>query len=241
MASPLILVWDLPVRVFHWLLVVSFFGAYLTGDADGYRTAHVLFGYAATGLVAFRLAWGIFGTRWARFSGFVFALGAAREYARSLLSRTPQHFVGHNPLGSWAVIGLLTLVALTAATGIPTYLEIGGDAFEDLHEAAANAALALVILHIAAAIISSFLHRENLVRAMLTGYKQGGPGEAAAGARRLVAAALLAAVAAFWAGAFKAPGMRENPGLLSALTHPDDGGDERGQERRGRGRGRGGR
>ena len=52
MKSPHILVWDLPTRAFHWLLVVSFFGAYITGDADAYRTAHVLFGYAAAGLVA---------------------------------------------------------------------------------------------------------------------------------------------------------------------------------------------
>ena len=79
MKSPHILVWDLPTRAFHWLLVLSFFGAYLTGDADGYRTAHVLFGYAAAGLVAFRLAWGFVGTRWARFSGFVFSPPAAKE------------------------------------------------------------------------------------------------------------------------------------------------------------------
>ena len=235
-----ILVWDLPTRVFHWLLVLSFFGAYLSGDADGYRTLHVLLGYTAAGLVAFRLVWGVLGTRWARFSGFIFNIGKAAGYARSLLSGKPLHFTGHNPLGSWAVLGLLALIALASGTGIALYLEVGGeDAFEDLHEVLANAALALVVLHIAAAIGSSFLHRENLARAMLTGYKRGEPGEAAAGARTLVALALIGAVAAFWSGAFTGPGMRENPGLIAALTQPDaedEGGDE--GERRGRGRGR---
>jgi cytochrome b len=238
MRIPPILVWDLPTRAFHWLLVLSFFGAYLSGDAEGYRTAHALFGYAAAGLVAFRLAWGVCGTRWARFSGFVFSPRAALAYAKSLLAAAPLHFTGHNPLGSWAVVGLLALIALACATGIATYVRIGGEVFEDLHEVLANAALGLVLLHIAAAIASSFLHRENLVRAMLTGYKQGARDEAAAGPRLLVALTLIAAVGAFWAGAFSAPGMRQNPGLIAALTQPeveDERADDR-QRRRRRGR-----
>jgi cytochrome b len=233
---PPILVWDLPTRAFHWLLVLSFFGAYLSGDERGYRTLHVLFGYTAAGLIAFRLVWGIFGTRWARFSGFSFSLRAALAYARSLLTAAPLHFTGHNPLGSWAVVGLLALIALACGTGIATYLKLG-DVFEDLHEVLSNAALALVLLHIAAAIASSFLHRENLVRAMLTGYKRGEPGEAAAGPRLLVALALVAAVAAFWGGAFRAPGMRENPGLIAALTRPDP--EQAQADERGRGGRRG--
>jgi cytochrome b len=232
-----VLVWDLPTRVFHWLLVLSFFGAYLSGDADGYRTLHALLGYTAAGLVAFRLVWGVLGTRWARFSGFIFNIGKAAGYARSLLSGKPLHFTGHNPLGSWAVLGLLALIALACGTGIALYLEIGGeDAFEDLHEVLANAALALVVLHIAAAIGSSFLHRENLVRAMLTGYKQGEAREAAAGARALVALILVVAVLAFWSGAFTAPGMRANPGLIAALMKPDPA--DKSEERRDRPRGR---
>src|SRR5262245_3793666 len=230
-----ILVWDLPTRAFHWLLVLSFFGAYLTGDERGYRTLHVLLGYTTAGLIAFRLVWGLLGTRWARFSGFVFSPRAAAAYAKSLLTAAPLHFTGHNPLGSWAVVGLLTLIALACGSGIATYL-IGG-VYEDLHEGLSNAALALVVLHIAAAIASSFLHRENLVRAMLTGYKRGEPGEAAAGPRLLVALALLGAVAAFWGGAFRAPGMRENPGLIAALTRPDPG--EAREDERGRGGRRG--
>ena len=231
-----ILVWDLPTRAFHWLLVLSFFGAYFSGDADGYRTLHVLLGYTAAGLVAFRLVWGVLGTRWARLSGFIFNIGKAAGYARSLLSGKPLHFTGHNPLGSWAVLGLLGLIALACGTGIALYLEVGGeDAFEDPHEVLANAALALVVLHIAAAIGSSFLHRENLVRAMLSGYKNGAPGEAAAGARAPVALALVVAVLAFWSGAFTAPGMRENPGLIAALMRPDaDDREERRDRRRGR-------
>jgi cytochrome b len=238
MNIPRILVWDLPTRAFHWLLVLSFFGAYLSGDSDGYRTLHVMLGYTAAGLVGFRLLWGLFGTRWARFSGFVFSRRAALAYARSLFAGAPLHFTGHNPLGSWAVVGLLALVGAAAGTGIAVYLEAGGKALEEVHELAANAALALVVLHIVAAVASSFLHRENLVRAMLTGYRQGEAGEAAAGARPLVALVLVGVVAAFWGGAFKAPGMRTNPGLIAALTQPDADAQrvrrgERGERRRG--------
>ena len=73
-----ILVWDLPTRAFHWLLALSFLGAYLSCEADGYRTLHVIFGYTVAGLLVFRLIWGIAGTRFARFSAF--ALFAARRF-----------------------------------------------------------------------------------------------------------------------------------------------------------------
>ncbi|HSJ99063.1 MAG TPA: cytochrome b/b6 domain-containing protein, partial [Myxococcota bacterium] len=88
------------------------------------------------------------------------------------LAFRPEHHVGHNPAGGWAVLALLALGAVTAAAGYATYSDIGGGAMEGLHEGAASAMLALVFIHIGAVILSSLIHRENLVRAMLTGLKR---------------------------------------------------------------------
>ena len=213
------LVWDLPTRVFHWLLAASFAGAYITSESERLRDVHMLLGYAAAGLVAFRLLWGVIGTRYARFTSFPLSPRALVDYLKSLLALSPRHYFGHNPAGSWAILGMLALIAGTALTGWANALEIGPEWVEDVHEAFGNAALALVVVHVAAVIVSSLLHRENLPRAMLTGYKPGG-GPAAAGTRWFVALALLAVVGAFWAGAIPAPGITPGKSIVQAATQP---------------------
>ena len=213
------LVWDLPTRVFHWLLAASFAGAYITSESERLRDVHMLLGYAAAGLVAFRLLWGVIGTRYARFTSFPLSPRALVDYLKSLLALSPRHYFGHNPAGSWAILGMLALIAGTALTGWANALEIGPEWGEDVHEAFGNAALALVVVHVAAVIVSSLLHRENLPRAMLTGYKPGG-GPAAAGTRWFVALALLAVVGAFWAGAIPAPGITPGKSIVQAATQP---------------------
>ena len=217
------LVWDLPTRVFHWLLAASFAGAYITSESERLRDVHMLLGYAAAGLVAFRLLWGVIGTRYARFTSFPLSPRALVDYLKSLLALSPRHYFGHNPAGSWAILGMLALIAGTALTGWANALEIGPEWVEDVHEAFGNAALALVVVHVAAVIVSSLLHRENLPRAMLTGYKPGG-GPAAAGTRWFVALALLAVVGAFWAGAIPAPGITPGKSIVQAATQPPAGG-----------------
>ena len=132
---------------------------------------HVLLGYTVLGLVAFRLLWGLFGTRYARFWSFAYGPKSVLSYVKSLFSRSPQHFVGHNPAGSWAIYGLLALSVLAGASGYATYNDIGGRWMEDVHEALANTLLGLVFVHITGVVLSSRLHRENLVRSMLNGYK----------------------------------------------------------------------
>ncbi|MFO1351436.1 MAG: cytochrome b/b6 domain-containing protein [Gammaproteobacteria bacterium] len=197
-----ILVWDAPTRLFHWLFAASFAGAFLTSESERYRDMHILFGYTFLGLIAFRLAWGVMGSRYARFGSFAFGPARLFAYVKSLLSVNPMHFVGHNPVGGWAVFALLALGALTGASGYAVYGELGGDGLEELHEGAANAMLALVVVHILGVMASSVLHRENLPWAMLTGYKTGA---AAEGIRRTywsVGFGLLFAVAALWAGLF---------------------------------------
>src|SRR5512134_298190 len=112
-----ILVWDAPIRVFHWLLAASFAGAFLTGDSERWRDIHVLLGYTVAGLIGFRLVWGLVGTRYARFRSFLFSPGELVRYLRSLAARSPQHYLGHNPAGSVAIFLLLALGVATAATG----------------------------------------------------------------------------------------------------------------------------
>lgn len=193
-----ILVWDAPVRVFHWLMVLCFAGAYLSAESERWRLLHVSLGYTMAGLVAFRLVWGLAGTRYARFSDFVRGPGAVLRYLGSLLRGRPEHHTGHNPAGALAIVALLALTAVVATAGWATYNEFGGDWLEELHEAAANLMLAIVGIHIVAVLVSSRLHRENLVRGMITGHKLGRPEDGIRRAWRSVAALMLVAVLGFW-------------------------------------------
>jgi cytochrome b len=108
-ANARILVWDLPVRVFHWLLVASFAGAWLTAEGEQWRLLHVSLGYTVLGLVAFRLVWGVFGTRYARFSSFIRGPSAVARYLGNLMHGRPQHYTVHNPAGAVAIVALLLL------------------------------------------------------------------------------------------------------------------------------------
>lgn len=191
-------VWDLPTRLFHWLLAASFAGAWLTAESERWRDVHVTLGYTFAALIAFRLIWGVVGSRYARFSSFVTGPGPVKRYIGSILLMRPEHHVGHNPAGGWAVLGLLGLGFATALSGYATYQEYGGDWLEELHEGAASAMLGLVLVHVGAVLLSSFIHRENLVRAMLNGFKRGSPAEAIRHKRWIAAGALLALVAAIW-------------------------------------------
>jgi cytochrome b len=197
-----ILVWDIPTRIFHWSLALSFLGAFLTAETERYRDLHIALGYIMLGLIVFRLVWGFVGTHYARFSSFMFKPAEIVAYLRSLLARRPQHFLGHNPAGSVAIFLLLGLGLLTAVSGVMLYYEVGGgEAFEELHEGAANFMLLIVAIHIAGVVVSSVLHRENLVRSMITGYKNG---DASAGIGRtyawlgVIMAAIIAAFLTFY-------------------------------------------
>lgn len=194
------LVWDVPVRVFHWLLVLCFAGAWLTAESEHWRLLHVTLGYTMAGLIAFRVIWGLVGTRYARFASFVRGPRAVWSYLRSLVGRHPEHHTGHNPAGALAIVGLLGLIALTAASGWATYSELGGEWLEDVHELAANGLMVLVGVHIAGVLVGSLVHRENLVRAMFTGRKPAPPAEGIRRGWATLAAVMLAAVLGFWWG-----------------------------------------
>jgi cytochrome b len=195
-----ILVWDWPVRIGHWLLVGAFALAWLTSESESLRLVHAFAGGTVVGVILFRLFWGVAGTRHARFASFVRGPAAAIAYLKDLLAGRPKHTTGHNPAGALAIVTLLALGLATGATGWLTYNEVGGEMFEELHEGLAATMLTVAIIHVAGVIVGSLAHRENLVRAMFTGIKQGASGEAIAGARPLAAIVLLgwAALCAWW-------------------------------------------
>jgi cytochrome b len=198
MAKQSILVWDLPVRIFHWLLAACFVGAFATGDSERWRDIHIMLGYTMLILIAFRVLWGFVGSRYARFGAFAFGPGRVAQYLQSLLGTKPEHHVGHNPAGSWAIYLLLGLALTAGVTGYATLNELGGEWLEELHEGAANAMLAVVLVHIAGVIASSLRHHENLVRGMITGRKIGAVAEGIRKPHRIVAVLLLAGVIGFW-------------------------------------------
>lgn len=195
--SQRILVWDLPVRVFHWSMVLCFAGAWLSAESERWRLVHVTLGYTMAGLVAFRLVWGLVGTRYARFANFVRGPKAIWRYLRSLLGGEPEHPVGHNPAGGLAIVGMLLLTLLVTASGWAVYEDWGPHLLEDLHEGVAEALLVLVTVHVAGVAVASVLHHENLVTSMFTGLKRGNSQDAIRRSWGPLGALMLMALAGF--------------------------------------------
>ena len=168
-----ILVWDFPTRIFHWLLVASFIVAYLTSESEKLRDWHMVSGYLLAGLIMFRLVWGMIGTKYARFRDFVRGPAAVLEYLNGLFSKESKHYIGHNPAGAIAIVLLLTCGLGMGVTGWLIFNDLGGSFIEEGHESLAVIMLTIVLVHVLGVMLSSLLHRENLVRAMVTGYKSG--------------------------------------------------------------------
>lgn len=181
-------VWDPLLRLCHWSLVVGFTIAYLT--EDDLLDLHVYAGYLVGGLVVFRLLWGLIGPCHARFSDFVTGYAEVKNYLVELGRLRAPHYLGHNPAGGWMVIALLAGLTLSTFTGLAAYAaeqglgpltglvasgDFWGEFWEETHELCANLTLLLVLVHIGGVLVSSVLHGENLVRAMITGYKQPPP------------------------------------------------------------------
>lgn len=180
-------VWDLPLRLFHWLLVATIALAFLSSEEDSALNHwHVLAGWIAAILVIFRIFWGFAGGAHSRFSSFV-RPSAIAGHVRDLLRGQPEPSLGHNALGALSVLLLLGMIAATIWTGAAL--------MEDAHELIGWTLLGLIAVHVAAVLFMSFLTRDNLIRAMVTGRKSAADHPGAADARRpgvlAVAAALL--------------------------------------------------
>ena len=181
-SQELVKVWDLPLRVFHWLLVAGFFIAYLTEDE--LLTVHVWAGYLVTGLLVFRLIWGLVGSHYARFSSFLCSPAKLIAYLKDLIALKSQRYLGHNPAGAAMIVLLLISILATVITGFAVYgadqaagpLAAIGSAnekmWEEVHEFFANLTLVLVVVHVIGVAVESYIHRENLPRSMLHGFKR---------------------------------------------------------------------
>jgi cytochrome b len=179
-------VWDLPTRIFHWLLAGAVVAQIVTGKVGGNAMAwHFRIGYCIFALVGFRLLWGFVGGRWSRFSSFLYAPRSVLRYLRGD-HRPGDHFhVGHNPLGSGSVFLMLGLLALQVAAGLVADDEIANVGPLNKFVSGATAAgatawhkgvgqgllITLIVLHVAAILFYRFKRGQNLVRAMVTGDK----------------------------------------------------------------------
>ena len=170
-------VWDWPVRLLHWGLVVCIALSWWSREDLG--PLHERTGYVVIGILVARLLWGFVGTHYARFAQFVRAPQATIAYARAALKGKAPRYIGHNPLGGWMVLALLANLGALGFTGwlYTTDMFWGYGWLADLHQALAWLLLALVALHIAGMLWTSRAHRENLVRAMFTGRKAAARGD----------------------------------------------------------------
>jgi cytochrome b len=195
-------IWDLPTRVFHWLLVLCFAGAWLTAESERTQLLHLTLGYCAAALVLWRLLWGVAGSRYALFSDFVRSPAAALRYLRAYLPgsslEAPRRYLGHNPAGGWAVLGLLALMEAVVLSGWWAYQSGAPDMAGEMHEVLTHALLILIGLHVLAVVATGFMHGENLVRAMWTGRKRALPEQGIRSSQVLIGLLLFAAVT--WLG-----------------------------------------
>ncbi len=171
-ASPgSVAVWDLPVRIFHWSLVISVLTAWLS--AGWSSLVHETAGYVALALLLFRIWWGLAGTRHARFRDFVHSPFAVLRYLGDVARMRAPRYIGHNPAGGAMIVVILLLLAVIAVSG---WLQLTREFFgvtwvEKIHHWSANALISLIPIHVLGALLSSMLHQENLIKAMFTGRK----------------------------------------------------------------------
>lgn len=165
-------VWDLFVRVFHWALVVAFAIAWYSGGI--WDKPHLVAGYIVLALVVARIVWGFIGSRYARFSDFIYGPRIMLRYSADMLRMRAPRYLGHNPVGGAMVITLLATLLVICITGVMMTTDAfwGVQWVDNLHAAASTFALILVGLHIGGVIFASIEHGENLVRAMISGMKR---------------------------------------------------------------------
>lgn len=178
-------IWDAPLRLFHWLLVALVVAAYVTGRLGiEARLWHMRLGYAIVALLGFRLTWGFVGGRYSRFRAFFYHPSSAWRHARQLLTGHEPPMAGHNPLGSYMVFLLLLLLLVQVATGLCASDDIlyqgplhqflperWGHVLSRWHSWQVNILLAAVAVHVLA-ILVYWIRGENLIKPMITGWKE---------------------------------------------------------------------
>lgn len=179
-------VWDPLVRLFHWLLAACFLIAYVVEDDR--LNLHVLMGSIVFGLIIFRLIWGVMGTQHSRFAEFVCSLNQIMEHLHDLVRLRPGQHTGHTPMGGVMIVLLLLGLLILTLSGIMLYALEGAllpfaglmsglnldttMLIEHMHGWAADLLALFVLFHIAGVLFESLLQKQNLIRAMITGYKK---------------------------------------------------------------------
>jgi len=206
-----IAVWDLPTRLFHWLLVVLAAVSFTTGKIGGHAMQyHEWSGFAILNLLVFRIIWGFVGSRPSRFSDFVKGPAAVWRYATALVKGSSARFLGHNPLGGWSVLALLLALAIQVATGLfanddiitegPLYLWVSkpvSDWLTHVHRLNRFLIVLLVVTHVSAVLFYLWGKRENLIKPMITGTKLWRGGDTPPPAAPIWLAAVIMAVTGF--------------------------------------------
>jgi cytochrome b len=178
-------VWDIPTRLFHWILVGLLIFSYITGKIG--LTAmryHEWSGFAILVLVVFRLVWGFIGGQHSRFSNFVKGPAAVIQYASSLLRKDSKPHIGHNPLGGWSILAMLISLLIQVGTGLfanddiltegPLYAMVSkqtSDWLTGIHHLNQKLLIVLVLIHIAAVFYYLIAKRQNLIKPMISGNK----------------------------------------------------------------------
>lgn len=202
-------VWDIFIRLFHWLLVTAFITQLAT--AESLKNVHLMVGFFIIGLLVLRIIWGFVGTKHARFMNFIYPPSEILSYLGGLIKGHPKHYVGHNPAGGAMVCVLLLVLTLTTLTGVLTYSTANQSRialfsahsiapaladsdhrdldhndedhrhnhtnrydhfWKEIHETLVGILIFLIVLHIGGVAVSSWVHRENLISAMITGIKK---------------------------------------------------------------------
>jgi len=205
--------WDLPTRVFHWLIVCCLPLSWWSAETENYDI-HEWSGYTVIVLVVSRIIWGFVGSRHSRFADFLVGPAGVRAYLQGQYTAG----AGHNPLGGWSVLLLLSLLLIQAISGLfnsdevlfsgPLYYwaDTGvRSAMNVVHDAAFNGLLALVCLHIAAVLYHQFKLKEKLVQAMIRGSAEGREGEAEPAPWWLGVVIVVVIALALWWGLKQAP------------------------------------
>lgn len=172
LVSRSVAVWDLPLRLWHWVLAISVVIAWFTPTV--YDGVHRIVGYAVIGLLAFRLLWGFMGSRYSRFRMLGVRLRAAPSYLWNLRRGMTGRYIGLNPAGSLMLVALLASLAVSTITGAMsvTVTFFGVWWVEDTHHYSSDAVIVLVVLHVLGVVLMGILQGENLIRAMITGRKR---------------------------------------------------------------------
>jgi cytochrome b len=180
-----VLVWDVPTRLFHWLLVILVTACVTTAKIGGnWMTTHMLSGYLVLALLLFRVVWGVVGGHHARFAAFVYGPRTVLRYAARFARMDAPRYLGHNPLGAWSVVAMLAALALQVSTGLfasddiftqgPLYPLVSHDTSKMLtriHNINAMVIAGLVAVHFSAVMFYLLVKGENLIKPMFTGLK----------------------------------------------------------------------